>query len=57
MAFLGERDRKAGREQLENACRTAVCGAYAMTAANHAGLASKALVTAVMQDGVWKALR
>jgi hypothetical protein len=43
-----------GREQLESACCIGVCGAYAMTAADHAGLDRRALVTAVMQDGVWK---
>lgn len=53
LAFLGERDRKAGREQLEQACCIGVCGAYAMSPGNHAGLDKKALVTAVLQGGVW----
>lgn len=54
LAFLGQRDRKTGREQLENACCAGVCGAYAMTPMNHAGLDRNALVTAVMKDGVWQ---
>lgn len=54
LAFLGERDRKAGREELENTCCLGVCGPYAMTAGNHAGLDKNALVTAVSQGGVWK---
>jgi len=46
LAFLGHRDRKMAREQLESTCCVGVCGVYNITADDHAGLAEDALVVA-----------
>ncbi|MEV0270059.1 ABC transporter substrate-binding protein [Hamadaea sp. NPDC050747] len=52
-AFLGHRDRKMAREQLENACCVGVCGVYNLTAADHGGLADDALTVLTSKSGKW----
>lgn len=53
LAYLGHRDRKAAREQLEKMCCVGVCGVYNITADDHAGLADDALVVATSTAGRW----
>jgi branched-chain amino acid transport system substrate-binding protein len=53
LAFLGHRDRKAARDQLDRMCCLGVTGVYNMTPQNHAGLADDALVTMTSQGGGW----
>ncbi|NUT36874.1 MAG: ABC transporter substrate-binding protein [Hamadaea sp.] len=55
LAYLGHRDRKAAREQLEKMCCVGVCGVYNITADDHAGLAEDALLTATSKAGRWTA--
>ncbi|WP_027343767.1 ABC transporter substrate-binding protein [Hamadaea tsunoensis] len=52
-AFLGTRDRKAARAQLEGLCCLGVCGVFTVTPEQHAGLAPDALAVATMTKGVW----
>lgn len=52
-AFLGHRDRKAARDQLEAACCVGVTGVFNMTADDHAGLAGDALTVVTSRAGEW----
>lgn len=53
LAFLGHRDRKAARGQLDQMCCIGVTGVYNVTPGNHAGLADDSLVAMTSQGGVW----
>ncbi|HET6214011.1 MAG TPA: hypothetical protein VFE14_14195, partial [Micromonosporaceae bacterium] len=53
LAYLGHRDRKMAREQLEDACCVGVTGVFNNTAQQHAGLSDGSLVPLVSKGGVW----
>ncbi|GHJ48075.1 hypothetical protein Cs7R123_54170 [Catellatospora sp. TT07R-123] len=52
-AFLGHRDRRTAREQLESTCCIGVTGIYNMMADDHVGLAPEALIPVTAHDGGW----
>ncbi|MBB5869636.1 branched-chain amino acid transport system substrate-binding protein [Allocatelliglobosispora scoriae] len=56
LAYLGHRDRKMARMQLEEMCCVGVTGVYNMMADDHAGLDDGALSPLVAKSGAWTTL-
>ncbi|MBV1852722.1 ABC transporter substrate-binding protein [Catellatospora tritici] len=52
-AFLGHRDRRTAREQLESACCIGVTGVYNMMPDDHVGLTDDALTMVTSRSGRW----